>query len=332
MVILKPFENVDDAPPSCVSAPVFEIEKSVVVATPVDEAILKSVVFVSPTGAKIESFAFGVVVPIPIRPVAPFITKFALFDVSALLRPKSLPFVERNTEFAAIGTLALPYANAACAAPVLSSKFSPEYADAFVFWKIAFTPPLPDAPYTASSVVVATPLTVRPPVAVPLPIVLDASEMNPPCKRESPVVVAPPEIVRPVAAPPAPIVVLANDRNPAENVASPLHVLASDRIVVDAAPPPVVRQVPFTAKQPFVMLKPTFDVEVAVPEIARPDSVVVPLPVFEIVRKFFVDEPTTNAKVVEERFEVSTARRAHGVVVPMPTPVRCTPPAPSDSL
>jgi hypothetical protein len=79
------------------------------------------------------------------------------------------------------------------------------------------------------------------------------------------------------------------------------------------------------------MLKPTFDVEVAEPEIARPESVVVPLPVFEIVRKLRVDDPTTNAKVVDERFDVSTANRAHGVVDPIPTPVRCTPPAPSDS-
>ncbi len=80
-----------------------------------------------------------------------------------------------------------------------------------------------------------------------------------------------------------------------------------------------------------MILKPTFDVEVAEPEIFNPDTVVVPKPVFEIVRKLRVEEPTTNANVVDERFDVSTARRAHGVVLPIPTAVRCTPPAPSDS-
>ncbi len=56
--ILKPLENVDVAPPNCVSAPVLEILKSVVVALAVEEEIAKRVVFVSPAFAETESFAF----------------------------------------------------------------------------------------------------------------------------------------------------------------------------------------------------------------------------------------------------------------------------------
>ena len=41
-------------------------------------------------------------------------------------------------------------------------------------------------------------------------------------------------------------------------------------------------QTPFTAKHPVVMLKPTLEVEVADPEIERPERVVVPKPVEEI--------------------------------------------------
>ena len=41
---------------------------------------------------------------------------------------------------------------------------------------------------------------------------------------------------------------------------------------------PPVKHVPFTAKQPEVMFHPTFEVEVADPEIVRPVSVVVPKP------------------------------------------------------
>ena len=44
------------------------------------------------------------------------------------------------------------------------------------------------------------------------------------------------------------------------------------------------KQVPFTAKQPAEMLKPTLDVDVAEPDTFKPDSVVVPKPVAETER------------------------------------------------
>lgn len=50
--------------------PVFETEKSVVVAEPVELAISNSLVFVSPLLALIENFAYGVDVPTPTLPFA----------------------------------------------------------------------------------------------------------------------------------------------------------------------------------------------------------------------------------------------------------------------
>ena len=70
VVTLMPLLKVEVAPPCCVSAPVFDIAKSVVVADAVDEPIAKSVVFVSPLFAWSESFANGEVVPRPKLPVA----------------------------------------------------------------------------------------------------------------------------------------------------------------------------------------------------------------------------------------------------------------------
>ena len=84
VVRLRPLEKVDDAPPACVRAPVLEIVKSVVVAEPVEEAMLKSVVLVSPTLAKMESLAFGVVVPMP--------TAVPVSKILELLNAKVVPF------------------------------------------------------------------------------------------------------------------------------------------------------------------------------------------------------------------------------------------------
>jgi hypothetical protein len=67
-------------PLEIVVVPVLETLKSVVVAVPEDEAMLKREVVVSPTPAKIESLAFGVVVPIPTfaayTPVPPSTSEF----------------------------------------------------------------------------------------------------------------------------------------------------------------------------------------------------------------------------------------------------------------
>jgi hypothetical protein len=54
----------------------------------------------------------------------------------------------------------------------------------------------------------------------------------------------------------------------------------------------VDRHVPLIAKHPFVRLKPTLDVDVALPAILRPDSVVVPKPELETLNHGAVVEPT----------------------------------------
>src|SRR3989338_5122665 len=65
------------------------------------------------------------------------------------------------------------------------------------------------------------------------------------------------------------------------------------------------------------MLRPTFDVDVAEPEIFNPESVVVPKPRDETESCVEVDEPTT--KPTEFPATGLTASRADGVVVPTPT-------------
>ena len=62
----------------------------------------------------------------------------------------------------------------------------------------------------------------------------------------------------------------------------------------DTAPPPPPTQTPFTAKQPLVRLKPTFEEEVAVaPMMSKLRTVVVPS---AVMRKMVpVDEPMANA-------------------------------------
>ena len=57
-----------------------------------------------------------------------------------------------------------------------------------------------------------------------------------------------------------------------------LAVLTRGYVNVREDPPLPVTQVPLIAKQPVVMLKPTFDVEVAWPMILNPLTVVVPKP------------------------------------------------------
>ena len=69
------------------------------------------------------------------------------------------------------------------------------------------------------------------------------------------------------------------DDAPPEKSCNALQMLADERR--DAL---LVRQVPEMAKQPPERLKPTFEVEVALPEMVRPESVVVPKPVPETER------------------------------------------------
>ncbi len=109
-------------------------------------------------------------------------------------------------------------------------------------------------------------------------------------------------------------------------VLSPVHVLESASNVDDAAVPlNAEKQVPFTAKQPEVMLKPTLDVEVAEPETVRPESVVVPKPVAETDRKLvfvdpavLVDEAIEKSDVFESPYCLKMKTFERGVVVPMP--------------
>jgi hypothetical protein len=51
------------------------------------------------------------------------------------------------------------------------------------------------------------------------------------------------------------------------------------------------------AKQPPVILKPTFEVEVALPEMLSPESVVVPNPRDDTDSSVAVDDPTTSPSV-----------------------------------
>lgn len=98
----------------------------------------------------------------------------------------------------------------------------------------------------------------------------------------------------------------------------------SDRRVVEALllePPP--RHVPLIAKHPPVRLKPTLDVDVAWPEMFKPDRVVVPKPIEDTESCVAVDEPTTNP--YESPAIGLTASRANGVDVPTPSfPVAST--------
>jgi hypothetical protein len=66
--MLKPLENDDDAPPSCVSAPVLEIEKSVVVEFAVEDDTSNAVRRVPPLLRAIPNRAVGDVVPMPMVP------------------------------------------------------------------------------------------------------------------------------------------------------------------------------------------------------------------------------------------------------------------------
>ena len=82
---------------------------------------------------------------------------------------------------------------------------------------------------------------------------------------------------------------------------------------------------PLTAKHPAVMLNPTFDVEVAEPEMFKPERVVVPKPVDEtdrnevfVVPAALVDEATEKSAVFVLPNGLNTPRDAVGVVEPMP--------------
>ena len=88
-------------------------------------------------------------------------------------------------------------------------------------------------------------------------------------------------------------------------------------------PPPAEpeneRQLPFTAKQPPVRLKPTFEVEVALPAMLKPLTVVVPNPSGATDRNFTAleEDATSNTGFVCDT-EACTASFAHGLDVPTP--------------
>ncbi len=77
------------------------------------------------------------------------------------------------------------------------------------------------------------------------------------------------------------------------------------------------RHVPLIAKHPPVRLNPTLDVDVAWPEMFRPDSVVVPNPIDDTESCVAVDEPTTKP-IVSPAIGL-TDRRPNGVVDEIPT-------------
>src|SRR3989344_331054 len=94
------------------------------------------------------------------------------------------------------------------------------------------------------------------------------------------------------------------------------------------------RQLLPIAKQPEVILNPTSEVEVALPEMLRPESVVVPKPVAATERNFvaFEVEATSNSGFVCV-VVACTAKVAKGVEVPSPkfpfeeSKRNCVPPA-----
>ena len=67
----------------------------------------------------------------------------------------------------------------------------------------------------------------------------------------------------------------------------------------------------------MVMLKPMFEVDVANPEIFKPERVVVPKPIEETESCVAVDEPTTNP--IESPAIGLTERRANGEDEEIPT-------------
>jgi hypothetical protein len=98
--------------------------------------------------------------------------------------------------------------------------------------------------------------------------------------------------------------------------AAPFLYWNSVPVPAGVAPPPVT-QVPFSAKQPDVMLIPTFDVVVAEPEMLRPDTVVVPKPVAD-TRSAVVDAEFATSNKFVSFTPPNTVKRAYGVDVPMP--------------
>ena len=77
------------------------------------------------------------------------------------------------------------------------------------------------------------------------------------------------------------------------------------------------RQLPPIAKQPAVRLKPTFEVEVAWPEIFNPDTVVVPNPVAETVSAD--DDALVTASRIFPVVPPQIVVLEYGVDVPIPT-------------
>lgn len=94
--------------------------------------------------------------------------------------------------------------------------------------------------------------------------------------------------------------------------------VATSNALVEFDEPPT--QTPFIAKQPAERLIPTFEVEVAEPEIVNPESVVVPKPSAATVRNCVVgtDEAIWNAGAVCPDC-VCTPRVPNGVDVPIPS-------------
>ena len=94
--------------------------------------------------------------------------------------------------------------------------------------------------------------------------------------------------------------------------------LAAPEPVIEPPAPPT--QPPLMAKHPEVMLIPTFEVEVAEPEMFKPESVVVPKPSAATERNLvaFEVEATSKSGFVCTP-EAWTANFAYGVVVPTPT-------------
>ncbi len=83
-------------------------------------------------------------------------------------------------------------------------------------------------------------------------------------------------------------------------------------------PLPVPTHTLFIAKQPALKLNPTFDVEVAEPEILKPERVVVPKPAAE-TRTAVEDALFTISKRFTSLAPPQIVVRAYGVVVPIPT-------------
>ena len=157
--------------PPIPTLPILETLKRVVVALAVDEAIAKSVVLVAPLAAAIVRFAYGVVVPTPTNP--------AEVIVVVPVEPKYEWLNTANGEVVAAAVAPLIVRKLKGDPPLPEPQAVPVFEIKPFVAKVA-QPAEPAALVTIRLVVEAVPDTVSPPITVPSPIVVEASDSRPP--------------------------------------------------------------------------------------------------------------------------------------------------------